>query len=237
MREFYLDMEFLKERLSEIYKQQVQQRTAADAVYWTLRDAIRKGLLEPGSRLIEDDIASELDISRTPVREAFRRLQSEHLLEKAPSRGLVVPILTLDGLFEIYEIDEVLFGLIARQAAQHMGSSELEMLDEYVIRMEKALAAGDLETVSKTTGEFHDLIAHGCKNVRLRRLYSQLNFPPQFRLFEFAPERISNALVEHRKIYEAISAHDVALAEQLAREHSRNALHAQIKAQKMSMNS
>ena len=230
-------MEFITEGLSEIFQRQVQHRTAADAIYWTLRDAIRKGLIAPGSRLIEDEIASALDISRTPVREALRRLQSEQLLEKAPSRGLVVPVLTLDDLFEIYEIEEVIFGLVARKAAQHMGSSELEMLVEYVISEEEAIAVGDMEKVSETTAEFHNRIAYGCKNERLRTIYSQLNSPPRLRLFEFAPERMSNALAEHRALYEAIAAHDVNRAEQLAREHTRNALRAQVKAQKMNMNS
>ena len=228
-------MEFNKEQLSEIFMLQYQQRTAADAVYWTLRDAIRKGLIAPGSRLIEGDIASALNISRTPIREAFRRLQSEQLLEKVSSRGLVVPVLTFDDLFEIYEIEEVIFGLVARKAAQQMGNSELEMLLGYVINEEEAIAAGDIEKVSATTAELHQLIAFGCKNERLRNIYSQSASSPRLRLFEFAPERMVKALAEHRALYEAIAAHDVDLAEQRAREHTRNALHAQIKAQKMSM--
>jgi DNA-binding GntR family transcriptional regulator len=228
-------MEFIEQGLSEIYQRQVEHRTAADAIYWTLRDAIRKGLIEPGSRLVEDEISSALNISRTPVREALRRLQSEQLLEKAPSRGLVVPVLMIDDLFEIYEIEEVLFGLVARKAAQYMGPSELEMLGDYVISMEKAFAAGDLETVSETTAEFHNLIAYSCKNGRLRTVYSQLNAVPRLRLFEFAPERMGNALAEHRALYEAIAAHDIDQAQQLAQEHSRNALRAQVKAQKMNM--
>jgi DNA-binding GntR family transcriptional regulator len=228
-------MEFLKEGLSEIFQQQLQQRTAADAIYWTLRDAIRKGLIAPGCRLIEDEIASALNVSRTPIREALRRLQSEQLLEKGSSRGLVVPVLTIDDLFEIYEIEEVIFGLVARKAAQHMGPSELEMLEEYVISEEEAIAVGNMERVSATTVEFHNLIGYGCKNERLRKIYFQFDTPPRLRLYEFAPERMSFALEEHRALYEAIAAHNIDLAEQIAREHTRNALRAQIKAQKRSL--
>jgi DNA-binding GntR family transcriptional regulator len=230
-------MLFLKEGLAKIFQQQVQNRTAADAIYWTLRDAIRQGLIAPGSRLIEGEIASALNISRTPIREALRRLQSEQLLEKGSSRGLVVPVLTIDDLFEIYEIEEVIFGLVARKAAQQMGYSELEMLQEYVISEEEAIAVGDFEKVSATTAEFHNLIAFGCKNERLRKFYSTFASTPRLRLFEFAPERMGKALAEHRALYEAIAAHDVNLAEQLAREHTRNAMRAQIKAQKMNMDS
>ncbi len=230
-----MDAEFLKNELASIFRTQLQQRTAADAIYWTLRDAIRKGLIAPGSRLIEDEVASALDISRTPVREALRRLQSEKLLEKDAGRSLVVPVLTIDDLLEIYEIEEVIFGLVARKAAQYMGSSELEMLGDYVNSEEKAIGAGDFATVSEATAQFHNLIAHGCRNERLQSMYQQLNAPPRLRLFEFAPERINDALAEHRALYNAIAAHDGNRAEELAREHTRNALRAQIKAQTMKM--
>jgi len=226
-------MAFLGEGLLEIYKNQVQHRTAADAIYWTLRDAIRKGMIAPGSRLIEEEIASELEISRTPVREAFRRLQSEQLLEKATKRGLVVPILTLDDLIEIFEIEELIFGLIARKAAQYMSETELELLKECVTKEEKALDAGNLEEASDAAADFHALIAHGSKNERLRMIYSQFDPSPRLQLFEFAPDRVGNALAEHWDLYRAIAAHDVDQAEKIAEEHSRNAMRAQIKAQKI----
>ncbi|MCU0486136.1 MAG: GntR family transcriptional regulator [Anaerolineales bacterium] len=222
------------EELSEIYQNQLQHRTVADAIYWTLRDAIRRGLLPPGSRLIENNIATALSISRTPVREAMRRLQSEQLLEKAPSRGLVVPMLTLDDLLDIYEIDEVLFGLIARKAAQHMSPSELELVEDYLLSIEQAIAEGDLEKVMVASSDFHNMIAYGCKNERLYTIYNQIDGSPRLRLFEHAPERTTDALEEHRALYEAIAARDGNQAEQIARQHVRNALRAQIKAQRMS---
>ncbi len=127
--------------------------------------------------------------------------------------------------------------MVARKAAQHMGPSELELLEKYVIKEEEAIVVGDLEKVSAATTEFHNLIAYGCKNEHLRTIYSQLNSSPRLRLFEFAPERINDALAEHRALFEAIAAHDVEQAERLAWEHTRNALRAQIRAQKMNLES
>jgi len=193
-------------------------------------------MITPGSRLIEEEIASELEISRTPVREAFRRLQSEQLLEKAPKRGLVVPILTLDDLIEIFEIEELVFGLIARKAAQFMGATELELLKGFVTKEDEALETGNLEEASEAASNFHALIAHGAKNERLRVMYSHLDPSPRLQLFEFAPERVRDALTEHWELYKAIAAHDADMAEKIAREHSRNALRAQIKAQKIILN-
>jgi DNA-binding GntR family transcriptional regulator len=227
-------MDSYNEELSTIFQHQVQRRTVADAIYWTLRDAIRRGLFAPGTRLVENTIAHALKISRTPIREALRRLQSEKLLEQVPSRGLIVPVLTLEDLVNIYEVEEVIFGLIARKAAQHMGPSELELVEDYLTSMENAYSDGDFEKVMITSAEFHNLIAYGCKNERLYTIYSQVNGSSRVQLFELAPERIGAAIAEHRALYEAIARHDVNQAEQKAREHVRNALRAQIRAQRMS---
>lgn len=224
-----------QERLRELRARHLRHGAAADIAYWTIRDAIRSGVIQPGDRLTELDLAAALEMSRTPIRETLRRLAAERLVEKAPSRGFVVPTMTIDDLVEIYEIREVLEGLAARRAAMRMGPAEIAALGETVERAERARDAGDLTTLWEASNQFHGLLRSGTKNGRLPHLLRlMLDSHRSLRLHEFAPERMPDAVAEHRTIYEAIAARDTQRAEDLAREHSRNALRAQLLAHHLS---
>lgn len=202
---------------------------AVDVAYWAIRDAIRTGLIRPGERLLEVDLATALQMSRTPVREALRRLEVDRLVENAPRRGLVVPTISLTELIELFEIQEVLEGLAARRAAQRMGPAELEALRATIGRMERARDAGDMIGLTETSAQSHRLVRTGSQHARLPELIYLVTDSHRSRLHEFAdPERIPVAVAEHRAIYEALAAHDNEAAENLAREHTRNALRAQI---------
>ncbi|MDI3341534.1 MAG: GntR family transcriptional regulator [Sphaerobacter sp.] len=220
----------LRAGLVALRERHARRGAATEIAYWTIRDALRTGLLRPGDRLIEVDLAAALDMSRTPVREALRRLEAERLVENVPRRGLVVPAITLDDLVDIYEIRGALEGLAARRAAQRMRGAELEALREAVERMERALASDDLELVSEMSRQFHRLLRGGSPHGRLPALISLLfDSHGSLGLHEFnAPGRLAAAVAEHRAIYEAIAARDEARAERLAREHSDHALQAQI---------
>jgi DNA-binding GntR family transcriptional regulator len=216
-------------RLRELRLRHARHGAAADIAYWTIRDAIRSGVIQAGDRLDELELAAALDMSRTPVRDALRQLEAERLVEKAPSRGFIVPTMTIDDLVEIYEIREVLEGLAARRAAIRMGQAEIAALRETVERAERARDAGDLTVLWEASNQFHRLLRGGTKNARLPRLLAlMLDAHRSLRLHEFAPERVGDAVAEHRAIFEAIAAHDGDAAERIARDHSRNALRAQI---------
>ena len=205
-----------------------------EVAYWTIRDAIRSGVIRPGDRLIELDLAAALEMSRTPIREALRRLESDRLVDNAPRRGLVVPTATLDDLIEIFEIREVLEGLAARRAAQRMGEAELEALRETVKRMERAMAADDLGTLATASQQFHRLLRSGAKYARLPSMIALLGDSTRsLDAHQLAPERVGGAVAEHRAIYEAIVARDQETAERVTRQHSRNALRAQILAHQL----
>lgn len=215
--------------LRELRARHARHSAAADIAYWTIRDAIRSGVILPGDRLIELDLAAALEMSRTPVRDALRQLDAERLVEKAPSRGFVVPTMTTDDIVEIYEIREVLEGLAARRAAMRMGDAEIAALGETVERAERACNAGDLTVLWQASNQFHSMLRAGNRNARLPRLLAlMLDAHRSLRLHEFAPERVEDAVAEHRAIYEAIASRNGDLAEQLARDHSRHALRAQL---------
>jgi len=220
--------------LGALRQKHAHRGAMADVAYWTLREAMRAGVIRPGEQLVELDLAAALAMSRTPIREALRRLEVERLVENAPRRGLVVPTITLDDLIEIFEIREVLEGLAARRAAQRMGAAELAAVGGTIARMEQALASGDLIQLGEASTQFHRLIRTGSRYSRLPTLLSLMfDAHRSVSVHEFAPDRAAAAVAEHRAIYEAIAAHDQDAAERLAREHSRNALRAQILAHEL----
>lgn len=217
--------------LGELRKRHAQRGTAVEIAYWTIRDAIRTGLIRSGERLMENDLADALDMSRTPVREALRRLEVERLIENAPRRGLIVPQITLEDLVEIFQIREVLEGLAARLAAERMSSIEIEAMRQVIESAERAVEAGDTVTLAEGNPQFHPLFRKGSKNSRLPALIELLyDSHRPLLLYEFTPERASQAIAEHKAIYEAITARDADEAELLTREHAKNALRAYAKA-------
>ena len=110
------------------------QKTASSHVdaYERLLNAIDSGELAPGSRLLEAQLAERLGVSRTPVREALRRLEAQGLVTHEPHRGVVVAELDYDQLGELYAVREVLEGTAARLAARHASPEEVEVLREMV---------------------------------------------------------------------------------------------------------
>lgn len=217
-------------QLRELRDRNAKRGATTDVAYWTIRDAIRSEVIQPGDRLIELDLAGALDMSRTPVREALRRLAVERLVEKAPSRGFVVPTIREEDLIEIYELREVLEGLAARRAAHRFGPAETALLAEAVERSERARDAGDIPALWERSNYFHRLLRGSVQGRVAQLLALLLDAHRSLRLHEFGPERIADAVAEHRAIYEAIAARSPDDAERLAREHSRNALRAQLRA-------
>lgn len=217
--------------LADLRKKHAQRGTVVEIAYWTIRDAIRMGIIRSGERLMENDLAEALGMSRTPVREALRRLEVERLIENAPRRGLIVPQITLEDLVEIFQIREVLEGLAARLAAERMFPIEVEVMRQVINSAERAIAEGDTVTLTEGSPQFHPLLRKGSKNSRLPALIELLyDSHRPLLLYEFTPERASQAIAEHKAIYEAIAARDAGEAELLTREHAKNALRAYAKA-------
>lgn len=216
-------------RLGDLRRKHEHRGGTVDAAYWAIRDALRTGLIGPGERLIELDLAAALGMSRTPIREALRRLEVERLIANAPRRGFVVPTVSLEDLVEIFEIRGVLEGLAARRAAQRMGPGEVAALADAVGQMERARDADDLTGLSDASARFHRLLRSGSKHGRLPALIALLG--DSYRslgALELAPERVGPAVAEHRAILDAIAGHNGEEAERLTREHARHALRAQI---------
>jgi DNA-binding GntR family transcriptional regulator len=199
--------------------------TTADAVYQTLRHGIVHGDLAPGERLRSDALASELRVSRTPVREALRKLEAEGLVAHSGSR-LVVRAVSDEDLTELFYVREALEGMAARLAAENATPAEIATIRELLEDMEAVQRRGDVGAFRGLTGEFHQLIGHAAHNGRLlQSLQSLLDHVRQFQTSTLYGEgRPAEALKEHRELLESIEARDGEAAERLARQHRRRTL-------------
>ena len=194
-----------------------------ESAYQAIRTAIERGSLKPGQRVMEAEIGQWLGISRTPVREALRRLETEGMLEIEPRVGLVVASLSRQAVMELYAMRELLevtaAGLCARNATQ----LEIVELGE-LVRRETHLK-DDADALVQHNRRFHDAIHHGAHNRYLTKSLNAVNDsmwllgPSQMRL----PHRAKQALREHALLFAAIEKRDRAAAEAAARAHVRGA--------------
>jgi DNA-binding GntR family transcriptional regulator len=197
--------------------------TTADAAYQALRQGILRGDLAAGERLRSDALASELKVSRTPVREALRKLEAEGLVERSGS-GLIVREFSEKDLTELFYVREALEGMAARLAAENATPSEIGEIRELLDDMDAVGQRG--EALRPLTGEFHQSICRAAHNDRLlQSLKSLLEHVRQMQTSTLYVEgRPAEALKEHRDLLQAIEARDADRAERLARTHRRKTL-------------
>jgi DNA-binding GntR family transcriptional regulator len=194
----------------------------ADFVFETLRDAIWDGRIARGVRIREEEIARNLGVSRTPVREALQRLQQRGLLVVGAGRGLVVAELSHLQVVELYAMREILEGSAARFAAQHASDTEIEILHR--LQRELRQVKTDAMALVMLNRQFHQAIYHAAHNQYLMQALESLHDSlallnhTTFRM----PKR-KESDEEHRKIVLAIEKRDPDQAEQAARAHIRNA--------------
>ena len=185
-----------------------------------MREAIVKGELKPGERLMEVQLAEEMGVSRTPVREAIRKLELEGLVVMVPRKGAYVAGLTLKDAANVFEIRGSLEGLAAALAAERITEEEINDLDRVLEDIAKAGEKGDVDTIIKKDMEFHQKLFSATRNERLAQIISNLKEQiDRFRIKSFTnPKRLKSVILEHKKILDAIKTH-AENAEKLARDH------------------
>lgn len=196
-----------------------RHQTLREKILETIRDAILKGSLKPGERVSEPELAERFGISRTPIREAFRQLESEGYLEVVPRRGAVVASLSERDVVEFYSIKSILEGHAARIAAERMSERDLERLEAINTKLEQIAAEGDIKSFFRIHNEFHDLFIKASGNDKLAELINHLVLKfNRLRLASLSqPGRMDISVQEHRKIIEAFRKHDGDQAENLVR--------------------
>ena len=212
-------------RLRALLREHGDSGTTAEAVYRALRQGIVSGGLAPGARLRSDALAKELEVSRTPVREALRKLEAEGLVTHSGSR-LIVHAPSDQDLTELFYVREALEGMAARLAAENATPAEIEAIGELLDDMEAVCRRGDLSALRTLTAAFHQLVCRAAHNQRLLQLLAALlDTARKIQTSTlFGKGRAAEALREHRHLLAAIAAHDADRAEALARAHRRRTL-------------
>ena len=192
-----------------------------EVVCESLRDAIRRGVLKPGERLMEIQLAEELGVSRTPVREAIRKLELEGYVIMMPRRGTYVASMSIRDINEIFEIRTALESLSNGLAAERITDEELESLQRLLVMIGGYVEEGNMDKIVETDIEFHDLLYRAARNSRLVGIISNLREQlTRFRTPSMSyPGRLETTLEEHREIVEAIAEGDVKRAKKAAEHH------------------
>ncbi|WP_295433611.1 GntR family transcriptional regulator [uncultured Thiodictyon sp.] len=200
--------------------------TIADRVFGQLRQAIVEGEFAPGSKISEPELAARLGISRGPLREAMRRLESTNLVERRPNLGARVITLSSEQLLEIYLIREALEGLAARLAAERMSAAGIADLKGLLAQHRAEIARESWQAYFQKEGDldFHYRIVQGSGNQRLIGILCDdlYHLARMYRCkFGMVSDRARDALKEHELILDAIAERDGELAELMMRRHIR----------------
>jgi len=196
-----------------------RHQTLREKILETIRDAILKGTLKPGERVSEPELAERFGISRTPIREAFRQLESEGYLNVIPRKGAVVASLSERDVEEFYAIKIILEGFAARMAAENLSAKDIEKLEAINTKLQKLADEGDVKNFFRVHNEFHELFIKAAGNEKLYELINQLVMKfKRLRLASLSqPGRMDISVEEHRNMIEAFKKHDGVQADDLVR--------------------
>ena len=195
-----------------------------DVVFKTLRQAILTGDLKPGERLMEIHLANKLGVSRTPIREAIRKLELEGLVTMVPRRGAQVAQITEKSMSDVLEVRRALDELAVELACLRITDEEKEKLKEACAAFEEAVVTNDIRAIAKADVAFHDIIFQSTGNARLSQLVNNLAEQMYRYRYEYIKdEKRHDVLVnEHLKIYDSIIQGDIPSAKEAIRVHIEN---------------
>lgn len=208
-----------------------------DVVFNTLRQAILTGELKPGERLMEIHLADKLGVSRTPIREAIRKLELEGLVTMIPRKGAEVARITEKSMNDVLEVRRAMDALCAELACERITDEETEQLRQACVVFETAVKTRDVKKIAQADVELHDIIVKATGNQRLVQLINNLSEQMYRYRFEYIKDTSQHQrlIEEHRVIYESILKKDRETASQAARVHIDNqkkAIIAQIRSEK-----
>ncbi|MFZ3207230.1 MAG: GntR family transcriptional regulator [Geobacteraceae bacterium] len=196
--------------------------TLRESILETIRDAIMTGALKPGEKVVEPELAERFGISRTPIREAFRQLESEGYLTVIPRKGAVVASFSQKDVEEFYAIKSILEGYAARQACENLTIREIDKLQAINDKLRRLADESDIKRFFNIHNDFHELFIKAANNEKLYDLI--LNLLNKFQRLRFAslslPGRMRISVQEHEKIIEAFRKRNGELAERLVRKNA-----------------
>lgn len=203
-------------------------RSSGRDAYELLLEGIENGTLPAGTRLRETELAQRFSLSRTPIREALKRLEQQGLITHQPHQGMAVTSLDYNQIAELYALREMLEGMAAQLAAQHASATEINVLEEMVAA--DRVRVDDVTTLARTNRAFHQQLRDAGRNHYLAQALENLRLSlallPGTTLG--APGRGVASVEDHAMIVARIAARDPGGAEEAARQHIRNAFKTRI---------
>ena len=183
-----------------------------------IRQAIIDGTFSPGERLMEIQLADEMGVSRTPVREAIRKLELEGFVVMIPRRGTYVADISIKDINEVYEIRTSLDVLAAGLAAERINDDELETLQRLLVEIGQHIEENNMDKIVEVDERLRNIINNLREQITVIRGRSMMY-----------PGRLADTMEEHRALVDSIAARDVERAQNAARIHLENAEHTLLK--------
>jgi len=195
-----------------------------EVIFNTLREAIIVGELKPGERLMEVQLAEKMGVSRTPVREAIRKLELEGLVNMIPRKGAHVADLSVKDIMDALEVRASLDGLATALAAERITDEELKELKRVQLQFVQYVEKGNLQGLVKKDVEFHDIIYNSSRNEKLIQITNNLREQVQrFRVIYLKDYDSTREIIkEHTEIFDALEKRDRELAQKVAQKHIKN---------------
>lgn len=196
-------------------------KRASEVAYKEIRKGIIAGRFAPGERLKEKNLSADIGVSRTPIREALRRLDQERLVNFVPNHGTYVADWAAEDLEEIFALRSLLEGHAAALAATRMDEDDLERLRDLVARMDAAITHGDGDALTGANHQFHNLILSTANSPRLEAMVHRLlEVPLILRTFmRYNREDLTRSMNHHRELLAAFAHRDADWAQSVMRSH------------------
>jgi DNA-binding GntR family transcriptional regulator len=195
--------------------------TLRERIVSSIRDAIINGQLKPGARIAEPELAEQFGISRTPIREAFRQLETEGFITVQPRKGASVASFSAQDVSNFYDLKMILEGYAARLATMTLTDSEIDRMDTLNKMMDAAAAKKDIRKVLELHNEFHDTFLRAAGNDRLHQIVQAMVAKFQrCRLILANQGKVEGSVEQHKEIVEAFRKRDPVLAEKLVQKNA-----------------
>jgi len=198
-----------------------KRKPLREEVYDSLKKSILHGKVKAGQRLVEEQLANQIGISRTPVREAFHKLERDDLVTRLPKGGFAVRQFTKEDVEEIFGIRSALESYAAYLATLHITPDKVSALERKVEESENALKKNDDEKIIQLHTEFHDLLYKSCKSKKLIEMIN--NYRDYFYRYRsallHAPNGFKTSIADHRQMLEAMKRKNPRVVERLVRSH------------------
>ena len=204
-----------------------QHKSLAELTYHLLRDKIVSGEMQPGEWLRQEQLAQQLEVSYTPIRQALDWLVADGLAERVPNKGVRISEINENEIAEVYCLRLLLDPIVARSAAENRSPDQIERLQLIIEQTEEISSLNDMPARRSLNREFHKTLSESAEHGTLERLYEIVwNRFPDWMFYEglykdpdTIKKRLSREIEEHKRIFDSIATHNANLAERLSTDH------------------